>query len=87
MDKEYLKNSIHYWYDSKSKSKNIASKKANEVAEFYLTSSNDIFVANDGNKLLGFIDNLGEYEYEPDLPFYHTKKGTWHLNLTIIITN
>lgn len=78
LDKEYLKNSIHYWYDSKSKSKNIASKKANEVAEFYLTSSNDIFVANDGNKLLGFIDNLGEYEYRPDLPFYHTKKGTWH---------
>ena len=77
LDKEYLKNSLHHWYQSTPKSK------ANEVAEFYQTSSNDIFVAKEGYRLLGFIDNLGEYEYRPDLPFYHTKKGIWHFKFDV----
>lgn len=61
-----------------SRTKRVASTKAKEIATFYNTGANDIFVAKDGHALLGFIDNLGEYEYRPDLPFYHTKKGTWH---------
>ena len=77
LDKEYLKNSLHHWYQSTPKSK------ANEVAEFYQTSSNDIFVAKEGYRLLEFIDNLGEYEYRPDLPFYHTKKGIWHFKFDV----
>lgn len=58
--------------------KRVASTKAKEIATFYNTGANDIFVAKDGHTLLGFIDNLGKYEYRPDLPFYHTKKGSWH---------
>lgn len=63
----------HYQYDTK-----VASRKTKEITSFYKTGANDIFVAKDGRRLLGFIDNLGEYEYRPDLPFSHTKKGTWH---------
>lgn len=75
IDTDSLKKELinHYEYDAK-----LASKKSNEITAFYKTMANDIFVAKDGHRLLGFIDNLGEYEYREDLPFYHTKKGTWH---------
>lgn len=75
IDTDSLKGELieHYQYDAR-----VASRKAREITSFYKTGANDIFVAKDGHRLLGFIDNLEEYKYRQDLSYSHTKKGTWH---------
>ena len=54
-----------------------ASRKAGELVRFYNTDDNTIFVAMDGERLKGLIDNTGAYRYESTSEFGHTKPGRW----------
>ncbi len=64
--------SIFYNGDNKT-----ASRKAGEVKTFYETKPDDVFVVAEGERLIGFVDNLSSYYYDPDEPMSHCKKGTW----------
>jgi 5-methylcytosine-specific restriction protein B len=59
---------------------NIASRKAGELIRFYKTDSSTVAVAMDGQSLLAFIDNIGEYFYDPTSAMANKKPGTWHRN-------
>jgi len=54
-----------------------ASRKAGELATFYKTTSNTIFVAADGETLLALGDNVGKYFYDDSKPFAHRKSVNW----------
>ncbi len=55
-----------------------ASRKAGELVRFYNTDSDTVFVAMDGERLLAFIDDLGQYFYEDSSHMAHRKPGKWH---------
>lgn len=55
-----------------------ASRKAGELATFYRTSNNTVFVAADGETLLALGDSVGEYYYDSSKSFAHCKPITWH---------
>ncbi len=59
---------------------NIASRKAGELIRFYKTDSSTVAVAMDGQSLLAFIDNIGDYFYDPTSAMANMKPGTWHRN-------
>ena len=56
----------------------LASRKAGEVASFYRTNTDSVFVAMDGNTPLALIDDMGSYYYDSDKKMAHRKQGTWH---------
>lgn len=65
----------YYPNDSKT-----ASRKAGEIARFYKTDENTIFVAMAGEKLIAFVDDIGSYFYDGNSDMSHLKSGQWHLN-------
>ncbi len=62
--------------------KSTASRKAGEIIRFYDTDENAVIVAADGEKVLGLIDELGDYFYDSSAIMAHMKPGTWHLPFT-----
>ncbi len=66
---------LYYIGDKKS----TASRKAGEIIRFYDTDDNSILVAADGERLLGLVDELGEYFYDSSDTMAHMKPGKWHL--------
>lgn len=64
---------IYYQGDART-----ASRKAGEISTFYRSNSNAVFVAVDGYSLLGIVDDIGAYCYNPDSPMSNQKPGTWH---------
>lgn len=50
-----------YFHDDKK----TASRKAGELARFYKTNADTVFVAMNGEKLIAFVDEIGEYFYDP----------------------
>ena len=54
-----------------------ATRKAGELARFYNTGGNTVFVAVKGQQLKGLIDSVGSYRYEPSDEFAHIKAGRW----------
>ena len=77
IDKDKVANKLSetYYQDDKK----TASRKAGELVLFYETNDNSIFVAANGENLLGLVDNLGEYEFDTSTPMAHVKSGTWHM--------
>lgn len=63
-----------YFHDDKK----TASRKAGELARFYKTNSDTVFVAMNGEKLIAFVDEIGEYFYDPSTAMAHMKVGKWH---------
>ena len=59
---------------------NVASRKAGELIRFYKTDSNTVMVAMDGERLLAFIDGIGNYFYDSAYAMANMKPGTWHRN-------
>lgn len=57
--------------------KNVATRKAGELATFFESTSDSVFVVKDGENLLGFVDNIGDYIYDKSCDFPHRKNGTW----------
>lgn len=56
----------------------IATRRAKEINRFYTTDENSIFVAKDGDRLLGLGDNVGEYKFDENREFGHIKPVVWH---------
>lgn len=56
----------------------LASRKAGEIATFYRSNTDTIFVTMDGHKLLALVDNVGKYYYDADGGMAHKKAGIWH---------
>lgn len=63
-----------YFHDDKK----TASRKAGELARFYKTNADTVFVAMNGEKLIAFVDEIGEYFYDPSTAMAHMKAGKWH---------
>lgn len=55
-----------------------ASRKAGELVRFYDTNENTVFVAMDGERLYGLIDDVGPYFYDESTNMAHLKSGKWH---------
>lgn len=58
--------------------KRLASRKAGELATFYATGDNTVFVAMDGESLLALGDNVGAYYYDSKAPFANLKSIKWY---------
>lgn len=58
--------------------KKTASRKAGELARFYKTNADTVFVAMNGEKLIAFVDEIGEYFYDASTAMAHMKAGKWH---------
>ena len=58
----------------------MASRKAGELIRFYKLDSNSVVVAMDGESLLAFVDDIGNYFYDATSAMANMKPGTWHRN-------
>ncbi len=56
----------------------LSSRKAGELVNFYKSSANTVFVAMDGERLLGLGDDIGAYHFNDNLALAHTKTANWH---------
>jgi len=54
-----------------------ASKKAREMSTFFLSTKNTIFVAMDGERLIAFCDDVGQYYFDDTTEFSHCKPAVW----------
>lgn len=68
---------IYYGNDART-----ASRKAGELVRFYKTDEDTVFVAMSGERLIAFIDSVGNYFYDPSSDMSHMKPGKWHENFT-----
>ena len=66
---------LTYYYATDAK---LASRKAGELITYYNTGKETVFVAMDGERLLGLGDNLGGYYYDSDKHMAHCKSTDWH---------
>lgn len=57
----------------------IASRKAGEILSFYNANADSIFTVMDGEKLISFVDEPGEYYFDEKENMAHCRPGTWHL--------
>lgn len=58
--------------------KQLASRKAKELINFYQASNHCIFVAMRGEQLLALGDQVGTYYYNESVKFSHRKSIQWH---------
>lgn len=79
-DKEISRKALTTALEAKyySTDKSTASRKAGEIANYYNTNNNTIFVAMDGESLLALGDNVGDYYFDTSNPMAHCKKIVWH---------
>ena len=54
-----------------------ASRKAGELIRFYESNNDSVFVVMDGERLIGFVDNIGNYSFDDMLNMSHIKSGKW----------
>lgn len=59
---------------------NVASRKAGELIRFYKTDASTVMVAMDGESLIAFVDDIGNYFYDATSAMANMKPGTWHRN-------
>lgn len=59
--------------------KRTASRKAAEIKAFYEATGNSVFVVMDGEQLLGFVDGLSPYYYDPNASMPHRRGGVWKI--------
>ena len=67
---------VEYYYKADQKT---ASRKAGEIQCFYKSNTDTVFVAMDGERLLGLGDGVGSYFYSDDKPMAHCKSIDWHI--------
>ncbi len=68
---------IYYGNDART-----ASRKAGELVRFYKTNEDTVFVAMSGERLIAFVDGIGNYFYDSSSDMSHMKPGRWHENFT-----
>ena len=79
LNRDAIKESLMKEYYTKDSQIKVAGKKAGEICNFYNSDSGTVFVAMEGEKLLGIVDAIGDYHYDPEKLLGHRKSGTWHL--------
>ena len=79
INRESVKNELVKEYYTKDTELKVASKKSGEICNFYNTDSESVFVAMEGEKLLGLVDNIGDYYFDSSKLLGHRKKGRWHI--------
>ena len=57
--------------------KTIAPTKSKEIKNFYKSDENSIFVVADGEKIIGLVDNIGEYGFDSNNHMSNYKKCNW----------
>lgn len=62
-----------YYPDDSSTS----SRKAGELIRFYESNKNSVFVVADGEKLIGLVDDIGEYYFDDSTDMSNLKPGIW----------
>ena len=60
----------------------LASRKAGELVSFYSATKATVFVAMNGEQLLGLGDDVGKYFYDETCAFAHCRPITWHSRFT-----
>jgi hypothetical protein len=75
LDKEKLSERLKDIYYPNDPS--TSSRKAGELIRFYESDQNTVFVVADGEKLIGLVDNVGDYYYDDSTDMANTKTGTW----------
>ena len=78
INRNNINNKLIKEYYNKDNQLKVSSKKAGEICNFYNTDAGSVFVAMEGEKLLGIVDNIGDYYYDPSKLLGHRKSGTWH---------
>lgn len=73
--KALLDKMVELYYKNDNKT---ASRKTNELINFYITNANSIFVAMNGEELLALGDNVGTYFYSSENNMAHCKSIDWH---------
>lgn len=66
---------VEMYYPSDNRT---ASRKAGELAAYYRTNENTVFVAMDGESILAMGDAVGTYFFVDGQDFPHRKPITWH---------
>jgi hypothetical protein len=66
--------------DNYSSKNNVASRKAGEMATFYEATDDSVFVAMDGERMLAFVDGIGDNYFKENTELGHRRSGTWHLS-------
>ena len=56
---------------------NVASRKAGELIRFYKTNASTVMVAMDGESLIAFVDDIGNYFYDATSAMANMKSGKW----------
>lgn len=56
----------------------LASRKAGELATFYRSNKDTIFVAMDGDRPIALVNEVGDYYFDVDKPMANRKSGMWH---------
>lgn len=59
-----------------------ASRKAGELIRFYESNKNTVFVVADGEKLIGLVDDIGEYDYDDTSDMSNIKTGRWKVSFS-----
>ncbi len=65
---------VYYPNDSST-----ASRKAGELIRFYESNKNTVFVVAEGEKLIGLVDDIGEYNYDDSSDMANVKPGIWKM--------
>ncbi|HOO52482.1 MAG TPA: AAA family ATPase, partial [Alphaproteobacteria bacterium] len=68
---------VYYPTDSR-----VASRKAGELVSFYAASKATVFVAMNGEQLLGLGDDVGAYFFDNSSVFAHCRPIQWHCRFT-----
>ena len=79
INKQALTDALKEKYYSDDSQSGVASRKAGELMTFYNAGSNTVFVAMDGERILAFVDNIGENYFEGEKALGHRHQGKWHL--------
>ena len=75
IDRKEIKNKLKELYYPNDE--RIASRKAGEIARFYQSERNTIFVLMDGEHLIAFAENIGDYFFINNSAMAHRKAATW----------
>ncbi|MCR5289312.1 MAG: AAA family ATPase [Treponema sp.] len=65
-----------YYPDDSSTS----SRKAGELIRFYESNRKSIFVVADGERLIGLVDDIGEYYFDDSTDMANLKPGKWKIS-------
>ena len=79
LNRDAIKESLIKEYYTKDSQIKTAGKKSGEICNFYNSDAGTVFVAMEGEKLLGIVDEIGDYYYDPEKLLGHRKSGKWHL--------